>query len=63
MTPGDGDVPFEHLFAWIEERGYAGGVTLEVLPPEGVSPDEVAVEIERGRDHIRRVLAARASNG
>ncbi len=57
VTPGDGDVPFEHLFAWIEERGYAGGVTLEVLSPEERSPQEVAVEIERGRDHLRRVLS------
>lgn len=62
VTPGDGDVPFEHLFAWIEEQRYTGGVTLEVLPLEGLSPEEVAVEIERGRKHIRRVLSTRVNS-
>lgn len=61
VTPGDGDVPFEHLFAWLEERRYPGGLTLEVLPPGDRAPDEVATEIERGLNHIRRALLTRVN--
>jgi sugar phosphate isomerase/epimerase len=61
VAPGDGDVPFEHLFSWLEERRYAGGVTLEVLPPGDRPLEEVDAQIERGRDYIRRALSARVS--
>jgi sugar phosphate isomerase/epimerase len=61
VTPGDGDVPFEHLFAWLEERRYAGGLTLEVLPPGTPAPEEVAAEIERGLRHVRKALATRVN--
>ncbi|OGG45971.1 MAG: hypothetical protein A3F84_17335 [Candidatus Handelsmanbacteria bacterium RIFCSPLOWO2_12_FULL_64_10] len=62
VTPGDGDVPFEHLFAWLEERRYAGGIALEILPSGDRSPDEVAPEVERGRAHIRKALSVRVNS-
>jgi len=62
VTPGDGDVPFEHLFSWLEERRFSGGMTLEVLPPEGQSIEEVGLEIERGCACIRRALSVRMNS-
>ena len=59
--PGEGVVPFEHLFESLEDRGYAGGITLEVLLPEGRPQEEVAGALDRSRAHILRVLSARPS--
>lgn len=61
VTPGDGDVPFEHLFAWLEERRYGGALALEILPPGDRSPDDVAAEVERGLKHVRKALSVRVS--
>lgn len=60
VPPGEGEVPFEHLFAGLEEKKYEGGIALEVLLPDGHGVSEVAEAVERGRARMRQVLSARS---
>lgn len=63
VPPGEGEVPFEHLFAGLEDRGYAGGVTLEVLMPEGHPREAVTAALDRSRVHILSMCATRPNSG